>query len=99
MTDQQILSTSPMKQSVSLTSLPPSTSHGMADVSDSSIAKIIIERPYNSLKVKYTLCSTFFFFVGICDLHIFVIFYAAGKRRRVGQTKKSIRPFQKCVDG
>lgn len=51
MTDQQILSTSPMKQSVSLTSLPPSTSHGAADVSDSSVAKIFIERPYNSLKV------------------------------------------------
>lgn len=57
MTDKQTLSTSPMKQSVSLTSLPPSTSGGCHDVSDSSIAaKLFIERPYNSLKVSFTFC-------------------------------------------
>lgn len=60
MTDKQILSTSPMKQSVSLTSLPPSTSNGNADVSDSSIAaKMFIERPYHSLKV----CIEFLVFI------------------------------------
>lgn len=54
MTDKQILSTSPMKQSVSMTSLAPPTSAGRDhDVSDSSIAaKVLIERPYNSLKVR-----------------------------------------------
>lgn len=54
MTDTQTLAPSPMKQSVSMTSLPaaPSTSTSHHDVSDSSIAaKSIIERPYNSLKV------------------------------------------------
>lgn len=53
MTDKQLLSTSPMKQSVSLTSLPPSTSAGSHDVNDPSVAsKLLIERPYNSLKVS-----------------------------------------------
>lgn len=56
---KQHTSTSPMKQSVSLTSLPPppssSASAGHADVGDLSIAaKLIIERPYNSLKVSVT---------------------------------------------
>lgn len=52
--------TSPMKQSQSLNSLPPpppipSTSNGsQQDVSDIAVAaKLLIERPYNSLKVCY----------------------------------------------
>lgn len=55
---QSNTSTSPMKQSVSLTSLPPSP--GQQDVADLSIAaKLRIERPYNSLKVSFTI----FFFI------------------------------------
>lgn len=76
MTDQQILSTSPMKQSVSLTSLPPPTSHGTADVSDSSVAKIFIERPYNSLKV----CNKIVFF---CD-------FLRCRRKKAGQSQKIV---------
>ncbi|XP_031626681.1 uncharacterized protein LOC116342976 [Contarinia nasturtii] len=53
MTEKQTISTSPMKQSVSMTSLmpPPTSTERDRDVSDSSIAaKVRIERPYNSLK-------------------------------------------------
>lgn len=65
MTDKQILSTSPMKQSVSMTSLPPPTSNGRGgdnDASDSSIAaKVLIDRPYNSLKVRNNLLFESFY--------------------------------------
>lgn len=64
MTDKQTLSTSPMKQSVSMTSLPPLTSGGRDhDVSDSSITatKSLIERPYNSLKVRLNNWVPFMF--------------------------------------
>lgn len=48
---QTLCSTSPMKQSVSLNSLPPP--NGSQDVLDMAVAaKLIIERPYNSLKVS-----------------------------------------------
>lgn len=64
MTDKQILSTSPMKQSVSMTSLPPSSSTAGRDndTSDSSIAgaKVLIDRPYNSLKVRIALHIFFY---------------------------------------
>lgn len=38
-----------MKQSVSMTSLPPP---GPQEVSDMAVAKMRLERPYNSLKVS-----------------------------------------------
>lgn len=66
MTDNQILSTSPMKQSVSMTSLPPassSTGRGDNDTSDSSIAaKVLIDRPYNSLKVRALIFAFLYVF-------------------------------------
>lgn len=39
-----------MKQSVSMTSLPPP---GPQEVSDMAVAKMRLERPYNSLKVSF----------------------------------------------
>lgn len=49
--NQNMSSASPMKQSQSLNSLPPS--NGQQDVSDITVAaKLLIERPYNSLKVS-----------------------------------------------
>lgn len=86
MTDKQILSTSPMKQSVSMTSLPPPTSNGRGgdnDASDSSIAaKVLIDRPYNSLKVRNNL--------------LFESFYAKCKSVRMFEREWNKKLFNLC---
>ncbi len=46
-----------MKQSVSMTSLPPP---GPQEVSDMAVAKMRLERPYNSLKVSFFFSNLFF---------------------------------------
>lgn len=79
MTDKQILSTSPMKQSVSMTSLQPSTSSAGRDndTSDSSIAaKVLIDRPYNSLKVRIHFCNF------VCLLNLLSLWNA---ERKIGR--------------
>lgn len=47
--ENQTQTSGSMKQSVSMTSLPPP---GPQEVSDMAVAKMRLERPYNSLKVR-----------------------------------------------
>lgn len=49
-TEQTTTMAGSMKQSVSMTSLPPS--NGQQEISDMGLAKLRFERPYNSLKVR-----------------------------------------------
>lgn len=54
---EQSTSAGSMKQSVSMTSLPPS--NGQQEISDMGLAKLRLERPYNSLKVmKFQILNT-----------------------------------------